>query len=125
MHALATVLLIAGLLPAAEPARGSGKTLVGAWHVTHLEQGGKKEPIGSGLAIVLVFGPTGAVHQTSILGTRRRTVPGTYVVKGAEVHVTMDGKVDRLRWIIAGDRLTLAKLGTSEVVYLVRGPVPR
>jgi hypothetical protein len=119
---IAAVLLVT-LVLGADPAQADPR-LVGSWHVTHLEQGGKKDPVPSGMSIVLHLGRTGACHQTSRIGGREKTVPGTYVVKGTELHVTMDGKTDRLRWVLSGDRLTLSKIGTSEVVYLVRSPVP-
>ena len=125
MHALALVLLLSGPIPAAAGPPPATSALVGAWHVTHNEQGGQKDPMPPGMTLVLWFEATGAVHQIVLRGTAKKKTSGTYAVKGAEVHITLDGQLDRLRWVIAGDRLTLSKIGTSEVVYLVRGPVPR
>lgn len=117
----ATLLLVALVLGHAD-ARAQAIALVGAWDATAMEIGGKKKPVPPSMSMTVAFDAANTMTLTMRSSGRETRTAGTYVVQGATIHVTMDGKTDRLRYEIAGNALTLSKIGTTEVLYLVRAP---
>ena len=122
MKAIATAVLLVGLVLGLADARASATALLGDWNVTAMEVSGKKNPMPAGLAMVVGYAPGGAFKLTTRMGTKETVQQGTYVVKGDELHMSMDGKTDRLRFALTGNQLTLTKIGVAEILYLVRAP---
>lgn len=121
MKAIAsTALLLVSLVLGLTDARAQASALVGTWNVTAMEIEGKKRPMPAGMSMTVAFTATGTVTLTMRAQGKDSVQPATYVVKGAEVHITMDGKTDRLRYGLGGSTLTLSKIGTTEVLHLVR-----
>jgi uncharacterized protein (TIGR03066 family) len=121
MKAIAsTVLLLVALVLGHADARAQASALVGAWDVTAMEIEGKKRPMPAGMSMTVAFTATGTVTLTMRSNGKDSVQPATYVVKGDEVHITMDGKTDRLKYGLGGSTLTLSKVGTTEVLHLIR-----